>query len=142
MTTARDIMTRGAECTKPHETLVDAARRMRMQDVGALPICTDDGEIMGMITDRDIVVRCIAAGGDPATDTVGALAQGSAVTIRAGDSVERALRTMMGANVRRLPVVEGRTVVGMISLADLALSLPEDDVGELVGAVSAAPANN
>ncbi|SFC39378.1 CBS domain-containing protein [Nocardioides terrae] len=142
MTTARDIMTRGAECAKPYETLVDAARRMRMQDVGALPICGDDGEIKGMITDRDIVVKCIAAGGNPAEHTVGELAQGSAVTIRAGDSVEVALRTMMGANVRRLPVVEGRSVVGMVSLADLAMTLPEDDVGELVGVVSSAPPNN
>jgi CBS domain-containing protein len=142
MTTARDIMTRGAECAKPNETLVAAARRMRMQDVGALPICGDDGELKGMITDRDIVVKCVAAGGNPAEQTVAELAQGSAVTVRAGDSVEKALRTMMGANVRRLPVVEGRSVVGMVSLADLAMSLPEDDVGELVGSVSAAPANN
>jgi len=142
MATAREIMTRGAECANPGETLVDVARRMRMQDVGALPICGDDGELKGMITDRDIVVKCIAGGGNPAEHTVGEFAQGSAIVIRAGDSVEKALRTMMAAGVRRLPVVEGRSVVGMISLADLAMRLPEDEVGELVGAVSSAPPNN
>ena len=113
-----------------------------MQDVGALPICGDDGELKGMITDRDIVVKCVAAGGNPAEHTVGEYAQGRAVVVRAGDSVEKALRTMIGAGVRRLPVVEGRSVVGMISLADLAMSLPDEGVGELVGAVSSAPANN
>jgi CBS domain-containing protein len=140
--TARDIMTRGAECARPEESLVAAARRMRMQDLGALPICDEDGRLLGMITDRDIVVKCVAAGDDPAKTTVRELAQGSAVVIRAEDGVEKALRIMMGAGVRRLPVVEGRSVVGMIGLADLAMSLPEDDVGELVEAVSTAPSNN
>jgi CBS domain-containing protein len=142
MVTARDIMTRGAECAKPTDSLVDVARRMRMQNVGALPICGDDGRLSGMITDRDIVVKCIAAGGNPAEHTAGEFAQGGVVTVKADDSVERALRTMMGAGVRRLPVIDGRTIVGMISLADLAMSLPEDNVGELVGAVSSAPPNN
>jgi CBS domain-containing protein len=126
-------MTRGAECAKPEETLVAAARRMRMQDVGVLPICDDDGQLLGMISDRDIVVKGVAAGRDPAEQTVGELAQGSAVVIRAQDSIERALRTMMAAGVRRLPVVEGRSVIGMISLVDLAMSLPEEDVGDLGG---------
>ena len=65
-TTARDIMTQGAECVGESETLVDAARKMRDLDVGALPICGEDERLKGMLTDRDIVVRCLAAGGDPA----------------------------------------------------------------------------
>jgi len=142
MATARDIMSGGVECVGEKETLVAAAKKMRDLDVGSLPICGEDNRLKGMLTDRDIVVKCIAGGGNPAEHTVGEYAQGSAIVIRAGDSVEKALRTMMGAGVRRLPVVEGRSVVGMISLADLAMRLPEDEVGELVGAVSAAPPNN
>ena len=65
MATARDIMTGGAECVGENETLVDAARKMRDLDVGSLPICGDDQRLKGMITDRDIVVRCLADGGDP-----------------------------------------------------------------------------
>ena len=142
MTTAREIMTRGAACAMTTESLVDAARRMRMLDVGALPICDEDGRLRGMITDRDIVVKCIAAGGNAADHTVGELAQGETITIGADDSVEEALRTMMNADVRRLPVVDGHALVGMVSLADLAMNLPDENVGERVGAVSSAPPNN
>jgi CBS domain-containing protein len=142
MTTARDIMTRGAECAKTTETLVDVARRMRMLDVGAMPICGPDGRLDGMVTDRDIVVKCVAAGCDPADRRAGDLAQGAVVTVGADDSVEQALVTMMNADVRRLPVLDGETLVGMVTLADLAMHLPDDEVGELVGAVSAAPPNN
>lgn len=139
MVTAREIMTRGAECAKTTDSLVDAARRMRMLDVGALPICGEDGRLEGMITDRDIVVRCVAAGEHPAEHRVGELAQGEAITVGADDSVEQALRTMMNADVRRLPVIDGQRLVGVVSLADLAMNLPDDEVGELVGAVWAAP---
>jgi CBS domain-containing protein len=142
MVTAREIMTRGAECAKEAETLVDVARRMRMLDVGALPICGENGRLRGMVTDRDIVVKCVAAGDDPAARRVGELAQGDAITVGVDDSVEQALRTMMNADVRRLPVIDGHTLVGMVSLADLAMSLPDEDIGEFVGTVSAAPPNN
>lgn len=142
MVTAREIMTRGAECARTTESLVDVARRMRMLDVGAMPICGEDGHLRGMLTDRDIVVKCVAAGDDPAERTAGELAQGSTITIGADDSVEQALFTMMSADVRRLPVVDGNALVGMVSLGDLAMNLPDEDVGELVGAVSSAPPNN
>jgi CBS domain-containing protein len=142
MVTARDIMTRGAECARTTESLVDVARRMRMLDVGAMPICDEDDRLHGMLTDRDIVVKCVAAGGNPAHHRAGELAQGTAVTVGVEDSIEEALRTMMNADVRRLPVKDGRTLVGMVSLADLAMSLPDEDIGELVGAVSSSPPNN
>ena len=67
MTTARDIMTKGAECAQITETLADAARKMRDLDVGALPICGEDNRLKGMITDRDIVVKAIADGKDPSS---------------------------------------------------------------------------
>ena len=70
MTSVRDIMSQGAECARTNDTLVDAARKMRDLDVGALPICGDDDRLHGMITDRDIVVRCVADGGDPGATSV------------------------------------------------------------------------
>jgi CBS domain-containing protein len=142
MPTARDIMNSHAECARTSDTLVEAARKMRDLDVGALPICGEDERLKGMITDRDIVVRCIAEGGDPNTTTVEQFAEGKPVTIGADDSVEEALRTMIDHKVRRLPVIDGHDLIGMVSQADIAKNLPEDKVSELVEAISSAPANN
>jgi CBS domain-containing protein len=142
MTTAREIMTGDAECAKTTDTLVDAARKMRDREVGALPICGEDDRLKGIITDRDIVVRCIAEGGDPSSMKVQELAKGTPVTIGADDSVEEALRTMKEHDVRRLPVIDGHELVGMLSQADVARNLPEGKVGELVEAISRGPANN
>ena len=142
MTTAREIMTGDAECTKTTDTLVDAAKKMRDLEVGALPICGEDDRLKGIITDRDIVVRCIAEGRDPSTMKVEELAEGKPVTIGADDSVEEALRTMKQHNVRRLPVIDGHDLIGVVSQADVAKNLPEDKVGELVEAISAAPPND
>jgi len=139
MTTARDIMTAGAECASETDSLVDAARKMRDLDVGALPLCGEDNRLHGVITDRDIVVRCVADGGDPSTTKVADLAEGKPVTIGADDSVEEALRTMKDHGVRRLPVIDGHELVGMVSQADVAKNLPEDKVGDLVEAISEAP---
>src|SRR3954466_8870124 len=141
MTTAREIMTQGAECARAEETLADAARKMRDLDVGALPICGDDNRLKGMITDRDIVVKCVADGGDPQTTRVGDLAEGKPVTIGADDSVEEALHTMAEHGVRRLPVIDGHDLVGIVSQADVAKNLDESQVGQLVEAISAAPSN-
>jgi CBS domain-containing protein len=142
--TARDIMTGGPECAREDETLQDAARRMADLDVGALPICGEDNRLKGMITDRDIVVDCIAKGGDPSSTKVSELATGdqSTVTIGADDSIDEALRTMKDKGVRRLPVIDGHELVGIISQADIARNIDEVRVGDLVEAISAAPANN
>jgi CBS domain-containing protein len=142
MTKARDIMTPGAECASVSDTLVDAARKMRDLDVGGLPICGDDNRLAGMITDRDIVVRALAEGREPSTTKVGELAKGKPVTIGADDSVEEALATMSKHGVRRLPVIDGHDLVGMVSQADVARHLPEDKVGDLVEAISSAPGNS
>jgi CBS domain-containing protein len=136
MTTARELMTPGAECVGENETLVDAARKMRDLDVGALPICGEDNRLKGVLTDRDIVVRCIAEGGDPASTNAGRLAQGKPVTIGADDSIEEALRTMTEHKVRRLPVIDGHDLVGMISQADIARELPEAATGRTVEEIS------
>jgi CBS domain-containing protein len=142
MTTAREIMTGDAECARTTDTLVDAARKMRDRQVGALPICGEDDRLKGMITDRDIVVRCIADGGDPSTVQVSEFAEGKPVTIGADDSVEEALSTMKQHDVRRLPVIDGHELIGMLSQADVARNLPEEKVGELVEAISRGPSNN
>jgi CBS domain-containing protein len=142
MTTARDVMTGDATCIGAQETLVDAARKMSELDVGALPICGEDNRLKGMVTDRDIVVRCIAQGGDPSSTKAADLAEGKPVTIGADDPVEEALQTMTQHNVRRLPVIDGHELIGMVSQADIARNLSDDKIGMLVEAISSAPPNN
>jgi CBS domain-containing protein len=136
MTTARDIMSSNAKCVSENETLVDAARRMRDLDVGSLPVCGQDSRLKGMLTDRDIVVKCIAEGRDPASTTAGSLTEGQLVTIGADDPVEEVLRTMAQHKVRRLPVLDGHDLVGIVSQADVAKSVPEEKVGELLEVIS------
>ena len=142
MVSARDIMTSDATCASANDTLVDAAKRMKQLDVGALPICDENERLVGMITDRDIVVKCIAEGADPSSTPVSQLAEGKPVTIGADDPIDEALRTMREHGVRRLPVIDGHDLVGIVSQADVARNLPEGKVGDLVEAISAAPDNN
>ncbi len=138
MTSARDIMHFGVECIGEHESLLHAAQRMRDLDVGALPICGDDDRLHGIITDRDIVLKCVAEGGDPAVITAGDLAQGTPVTVDSGSDVSEVLRAMEDNRIRRLPVIESHRLVGMISEADLARHLPERSVAEFASAIFAA----
>jgi CBS domain-containing protein len=143
MTKARDIMTPSAEWIDLDLTVIDAAKMMASEDIGAIPICNGEGRLQGMITDRDIVVKVLAEGRDPKKTKVRDLAdQPEVVTIGADDSVEEALRTMKDHAVRRLPVIDGTTLVGMVSQADIARNIDETEVGHLVEAISAAPPNN
>jgi CBS domain-containing protein len=140
MTTAREIMNPGVEVVSPEDSIQDVARRLAEHDIGAMPVCNTDRRLEGMITDRDIAVKVVAAGLDPRSTKVGEVARSTeVVTIGADDSVEEALRTMKEHAVRRLPVIDGREVVGMVTQADVATNLPEDKVGDLVEAISAAP---
>lgn len=136
MTKARDVMTAGAECVQEDQSILGAAKQLAERGVGAMPICGNDNRLKGVLTDRDIVVKVVAEGKDPSIVRVGDLAQGKPVTIGADDDVEEALRTMAEHKVRRLPVIDGHDLVGMVSQADLARSLPNDRVGELVEAIS------
>jgi CBS domain-containing protein len=136
MATARDIMSGGVECVGENETLVDAARKMRDLDVGSLPICGEDKRLKGMLTDRDIVVKCLAEGGDPSTVTAGSLAEGKPVTIGADDDLDELVRTMSQYKVRRLPVIDGHDLIGVISQGDVARALPPERVGDLLEIVS------
>jgi CBS domain-containing protein len=139
MMKVRDAMTAGAECVGESDSLVEAARKMAELDVGSLPICGEDNRLKGMVTDRDIVVKVLARGDDPNTVTAGQLGQGKPVTIGADDSLEEALRTMSEHGVRRLPVIDGHDLVGMLSTADLARSLPDESAGDLIQALSSGP---
>jgi CBS domain-containing protein len=142
MTTAREIMTPGADCAGVTDTVTEAARKMRDLGVGALPICGEDNRLKGMITDRDIVLKCVAEGMDTTETKVSDYAGDEVVTIGADDSIDEALSTMTRAGVRRLPVIDGHDLVGMISQADIAKNLPDDKVGDLVAAISSAPATD
>jgi CBS domain-containing protein len=94
MTTARDIMTPDVSCVGEKETLGDAAKKMVDLQVGSLPICGEDNRLKGMVTDRDIVVKAVAAGRNPAEMRAGELSTGKPVTIGADDHVAEILRTM------------------------------------------------
>jgi CBS domain-containing protein len=137
--TAREVMSGGAECVGENDTVLDAAKRLAELDVGSMPICGEDNRLKGMLTDRDIVVKVLAQGKDPGSTRAGELGEGKPVTIGADDSVDEALRTMKDHKVRRLPVIDGHDLVGIVSQADLATNIDEGKVGDLVEAVSAAP---
>jgi CBS domain-containing protein len=138
--TARDIMTPDCKCVGENDSVLDAARALAENNVGAMPICGEDNRLKGMLTDRDIVVKVLAQGKDPSSTKAGELAtQGEVVTIGADDSVDEALRTMTQHKVRRLPVIDGHDCVGVVSQADIARNLDEEKTGDLVEAISAAP---
>ena len=118
--TAREIMTGGVECVREDETVLDAAKKMDQLGVGALPICGSDDRLKGMLTDRDIVVKVLAQGKDPASTTAGELAEGKPVTIGADDGLDELVRTMATHQVKRLPVIDGHDLVGVVSEADVA----------------------
>ena len=135
--TAREVMTGGVECVGERDSVQEAAKKLAQLDVGSMPICGEDNRLKGMLTDRDIVVKVLAQGNDPSGVTAGDLGEGKPVTIGADDSVDEALRTMSDHKVRRLPVIDGHDLVGVVSIADLAGSIEDDKVGDLVEAISA-----
>ena len=136
MPSARDIMTADVTCVGENESLADAARKMADLDVGALPICGEDNRLKGMLTDRDIVVKALAQGRNLNEITAGQLAEGKPVTIGADDDVTEILRTMGSHQVRRLPVIDGHDLVGMVAVADVARALADRPVGDLIDAIS------
>jgi len=135
--TAREIMTAGVQCVQEDETVLDAAKKMQQLDVGALPICGSDDRLKGMITDRDIVIKVLAQGKDPGSTTAGELAQGKPVTIGADDGIDELVRTMAQHEVKRLPVIDGHTLVGVVSEADLAEHAAPEQVVKVVRGVYA-----
>lgn len=141
MTTARDIMHRDAKCIESGQTLVDAARMMRDLGVGALPICGEDDRMSGIITDRDIVIHCLAESKDPRATRAADLAHGKPFYVDADADVDDVLQQMMEHRVKRMPVIDNRRLVGMISEADLAKNLSEDKLGVFVEKIKSGPAD-
>lgn len=121
----RDVMTRGVDCASVHSTITEVAQRMRAMGVGAMPVLGDDERLVAMISDRDIVISCVAVGLDPRTTEVGEIVHGDVVTIRSDANLHAALRTMAEHGIRRLPVVDHAGLVGIIAERDLARHLHE-----------------
>jgi CBS domain-containing protein len=127
---------------RPTDTLAMAAATMRDLHVGSLPVLGTGGELQGIITDRDIVVRCVADGFDPATTTAEELVRSEPITVDAGAEVSDVLKTMEQNRIRRVPVVDDDRLVGIISEANIATKLSTREVGDFTSAVYSAPPNN
>ncbi|MGW5922231.1 CBS domain-containing protein [Nocardia fluminea] len=138
MTTTDAVMHADVTFISVRDTMETAARRMHQLDIGALPICDGEGHPVGIITDRDIVLKVIALGENPKTTTAGELAQGEElITVDTGVDIEHALAVMEKHQIRRLPVTDQGKLVGIITEADLARRLPDQTVGEFVDAICA-----
>jgi CBS domain-containing protein len=131
----REVMTTEVKACEPTATVVDAAKVMAQEDVGPVPI-VEDGRLVGIVTDRDIVVKVIAKGGDSTTTTVGDIASANLVTISPDDDLADALGLMAAHQVRRLPVVEGDRLVGIVAQADIALIGSDKKTGQVVEEIS------
>ena len=138
MTTVAEVMTRDVRTMKPDDTVVEAARAMDELNVGVIPVC--DGEkLVGMVTDRDIVVRGVALEGEVRSMKLADVMSGNVRCAREDDDVDRVLSEMAEAQIRRLPVVDGnQRLVGIVTLGDIAAKNPEDeeDVALSLGDIS------
>ncbi|MFI0353943.1 CBS domain-containing protein [Actinomadura sp. 9N407] len=136
-TKIRDIMTGSPTSVSPELDIVTVARAMRDEDIGAVLVAEDD-TVYGLVTDRDLVVRGLAAGGDPTSAKVGGICSEITATIGPDDSVDTAAKRMRERSVRRLPVIENGRPVGIVSLGDLAI---EKDDRSALADISAAKGN-
>jgi CBS domain-containing protein len=138
-----DVMTRGAECTRPEATLQEAAEQMRQLDVGSLPVCGND-KLVGMITDRDIAVRSTATGDNPMLEKVNKVMTPTVVYCYEDQDASEAAEIMKEKQIRRLVVLNrDKRLVGIVSLGDLAVETQDDRMaGDALEAISepAAPA--
>ena len=135
--TAREIMTGGCECIGEDETVLEAAKKMANLGVGALPICGNDDRLKGMVTDRDIVVKVLAHGKDPSETKAGDLGEGKPVTIGADDGLDVLAKTMAKYQVKRLPVIDGHKLIGIVSESDVAEHVSGKELVSIVRGVYA-----
>jgi CBS domain-containing protein len=129
-----DVMTDKPETVEPSDSATDAAKKMKEADTGAL-LVTDDDELKGIVTDRDIVVKAVAEGKDPDDVDVEDICSTDPKTIEPDADVRDAVKKMREADVRRLPVVDDGKPVGVVSLGDLAIALDDDSaLADIAGA--------
>ena len=131
----RDVMTASPQTVETSKTALDAAKCMKDADAGMIPV-VDGGKLVGTVTDRDIVVRTLAEGKSPESTTVGEIASRDVITVEPDQELGDALGLMARHQVRRLPVVEGDRLVGVVAQADLARAADERQVGETVEQIS------
>jgi CBS domain-containing protein len=137
--TIREVMTPDPARVKADDLLIDAAKAMSRGDFGAVVVVDDDGNVRGILTDRDIVVRAVAESKDPAACVVRDVFTTEPTTLSPDDSLDEAVDALREAHVRRLPVVEGSEVVGIVSIGDLAMARDEKSA---LADISAAEPNN
>jgi CBS domain-containing protein len=138
MTTVAEVMTRDVRTMGPNDSVVDAARCMDELNVGVIPVC-DGGKLVGMVTDRDIVVRGVAQQGEVRSMKLADVMSAHVRCAKEDDDVDQVLSDMADAQIRRLPVVDGnQRLVGIVSLGDIAAKNPGDevDVGMSLGDIS------
>jgi CBS domain-containing protein len=131
----RDLMTQNPRAVRPDDTVVDASRMMRDENVGSLPV-VDSDRLIGMVTDRDVAVRVVAEGRDPGEVSVQEIASRNPVTAEATSDLNEALQLMARHQVRRLPVTDEGRLVGIIAQADVAGEIGDKQTGRLVEAIS------
>jgi CBS domain-containing protein len=131
----RDLMTAEPVSCRPEEPCAQAATLMRQEDCGSIPVVRD-GKLVGIVTDRDIVIRAVAAGKDPRTTAVSEIMSADPITIGPDADAAEAARMMADRQVRRLPVVEDGRLVGMLVTAQLARSEPPREVGDTMKDIS------
>ena len=122
----RDVMTEKPIHIHKDETVAVAARTLTHYNIGAVPVCASDGKLCGMVTDRDMVTRCLAAGKDPEKTKVADVMTGTVITARPDMKAAEAADIMGAKQVRRLPVVENGKLCGIVSLGDLAVNKKSD----------------
>ena len=133
---ARDLMTHGVECVSPNEKLRDVAVKMRDRDVGSFPVC-DGGRLTGIVTDRDIAIRCVANGDDPNRTAVRDAMSEELIFCFEDQSVDEVSQLMRQHQVRRLPVLDAdKNMIGIIAVADLALTASDEDTADAVEGIS------
>jgi len=134
-TSIKEVMTRDVRACEPNASVAEAAKVMAQEDIGPVPI-VEDGRLVGIVTDRDIVVRVVAEGRDPKATTVREIASTELVTVSPDDDLGEALHLLAERQVRRLPVVEGDRLVGIVAQADIARLGKDKKTGEVVEEIS------
>ena len=138
MTTVNKVMTRGVKSLGPSDTVTTAAKAMDELNVGVIPIC-EGGKLLGVVTDRDIVVRAVALGFELSATKLSNVMSSNVRTVEEGDDVDDILQEMAQSQIRRLPVVDASgMLIGIVSLGDVASKSIDDetDVGESLAAIS------